>query len=1054
MKLKKIEIQAFKSYLYKNDGTFDFINQRTGQAANFVSLFAPNGFGKTSFFDAIDFAITGKITRYVRNDKIERLNVEESKQHNEKDESQLIIRNKKAPKSLSTEVIVSTNDPKRTFTSEYKKGRKGSSDFKIQSQSKKNTFFESSMLYQESIDSFLRETDSEARFRKFSEIDEELKEIHSTRTKLIAVKSDLRKRIDGSIEEKIRLEKNIDNKKNNDNSKNYINKIISEVNEYNLFNKIEKIELPYTSDDKLKLSSQLKANITSLDDQISVNNDSVLNIDKRFALLPQALNEYQSFISDRNELSVLEGLKKTKEIIKERNIKLETIKTRLAQLKEKRNYLENISSELAQYLSLLGRKDVLTKQIDSANTEKAKNDIRVSSLNEQLAINNSLKKSLTAEIQKLNVEKSSAESKFLELRSLEFEKEKFNERLIELNQTKDKINTDITRLEKSINDLKEIKLGEFSSISSLDEDFYAKIENFNTQYFSNIAIKNQLKKDLSVNSDELSNIKKYKSDIALVIEKSLEIISETKQEHCPLCEKKHDDYEALARSISNNSSLSVLEKSKTLVLKGIYKDIADVDDNLTSISNAFNELLSQTQIELREKVGLKHLSLKDVTSKIVLQTELINTTEEKINQFINIASFSSVEDYVNYLSALIVNENSKFEGYQANEYQILSELKEVLTPNEASKNLLGYGKELFEVNSLLERYQYVTDYIEQKSITSTISFEVVNDTLSYEIKSILSQQKALSESEKLTSDEIMSLTSSVSKSMYFSSNIDEISVLIETKNTKVYSFVESYQWLIDVVSHNVAHDLNDINSLFNYVSEHLSDVKNKLNKQNDSNYQIISTLNAIEEVACNFVYLESKDSDVEDLEATIRQIEKLKVLSRALTKDIAFLGKEIESRVDSFFNTELINTIYRSIDPHPEYKNIVFKCTSEDKPKLLVSAKSDTSDSLMSPTLNFSSAQINVLALSIFLAKALDVRDENDNPVDCILIDDPVQSIDAINTLGLIDTLRMISLKFNKQIIVTTHDENFHELLKKKVPDDVFSSKFLSLKSFGSVTAD
>ncbi|EHH1183145.1 hypothetical protein J7G26_004564, partial [Vibrio vulnificus] len=165
------------------------------------------------------------------------------------------------------------------------------------------------------------------------------------------------------------------------------------------------------------LSSQLKANITSLDDQISVNNDSVLNIDKRFALLPQALNEYQSFISDRNELSVLEGLKKTKEIIKERNIKLETIKTRLAQLKEQRNYLENISSELAQYLSLLGRKDVLTKQIDSANTEKAKNDIRVSSLNEQLAINNSLKKSLTAEIQKLNVEKSSAESKFLELRS-------------------------------------------------------------------------------------------------------------------------------------------------------------------------------------------------------------------------------------------------------------------------------------------------------------------------------------------------------------------------------------------------------------------------------------------------------------------------------------------------------------------------------------------------------------------------------------------------------------------------------------------------------------
>lgn len=86
----------------------------------------------------------------------------------------------------------------------------------------------------------------------------------------------------------------------------------------------------------------------------------------------------------------------------------------------------------------------------------------------------------------------------------------------------------------------------------------------------------------------------------------------------------------------------------------------------------------------------------------------------------------------------------------------------------------------------------------------------------------------------------------------------------------------------------------------------------------------------------------------------------------------------------------------------------------------------------MSPTLSFSSAQINVLALSIFLARAINAKDDEGNDVDCILIDDPVQSIDAINTLGLIDTLRMISVKFNKQIILTTHDENFHELLKKK----------------------
>lgn len=107
----------------------------------------------------------------------------------------------------------------------------------------------------------------------------------------------------------------------------------------------------------------------------------------------------------------------------------------------------------------------------------------------------------------------------------------------------------------------------------------------------------------------------------------------------------------------------------------------------------------------------------------------------------------------------------------------------------------------------------------------------------------------------------------------------------------------------------------------------------------------------------------------------------------------------------------------------------------------------------ISPALYFSSAQLNILSLSIFLAKALHIEHDG-QPVRSILIDDPIHSMDSINVLSVIDLLRNISIKFDRQIILSTHDENFYELLKLKVPEEKFGSKFIKFKSFGVVHAD
>lgn len=59
--------------------------------------------------------------------------------------------------------------------------------------------------------------------------------------------------------------------------------------------------------------------------------------------------------------------------------------------------------------------------------------------------------------------------------------------------------------------------------------------------------------------------------------------------------------------------------------------------------------------------------------------------------------------------------------------------------------------------------------------------------------------------------------------------------------------------------------------------------------------------------------------------------------------------------------------------------------------------------------------------------------------------------MDSINILSTIDVLRSIVVNLKKQIILSTHDENFFDLLQRKIPPDLFRSKFLALESYGKL---
>jgi wobble nucleotide-excising tRNase len=76
----------------------------------------------------------------------------------------------------------------------------------------------------------------------------------------------------------------------------------------------------------------------------------------------------------------------------------------------------------------------------------------------------------------------------------------------------------------------------------------------------------------------------------------------------------------------------------------------------------------------------------------------------------------------------------------------------------------------------------------------------------------------------------------------------------------------------------------------------------------------------------------------------------------------------------------------------------------------------------------FSEGQLNVVALSYFLGMALNAREA---ALPFLILDDPLQALDVIAILGFSDLARRI--REYRQLIVTTHDRRFADILVRKL---------------------
>ena len=305
MKIKSVSIQAFKSYLLQDDGNFDFeLIQKSGEneIANLVSLYAPNGFGKTSFYDAVDFAMTNNVNRYLRNNKAK---------HNTKQAidsgNKYILRNKNADeyeadnkRELPTKLRVSTTigdfentvlKPKRNQKVDYLKNRSKPAN----TPNAETSFMQRILLSQEAIDSFLRETDPTERFEEFiTNTDTELSELFENRETIRKIHKLVVAEIEDLNADLKRKEQQLSSMQQEDSPFSEANSLISRINTLN-FGKLTELQGPFTDEKFESLTNE----ILIVESRISGSVEQ--EIEQYFSSWKKFLNQQPDLESDVEE---------------------------------------------------------------------------------------------------------------------------------------------------------------------------------------------------------------------------------------------------------------------------------------------------------------------------------------------------------------------------------------------------------------------------------------------------------------------------------------------------------------------------------------------------------------------------------------------------------------------------------------------------------------------------------------------------------------------------------------------------------------------------------
>lgn len=1042
--IKKVIVQNFR--VYKGSRTFDF---SVGEVpARLVVLYAPNGMGKTSFFDAVEWTFTESVDRF---EKLKNKNV-----------AGTVLRNTEADLSEEASVAIHMDNGewvKRTVPAlngrtrrDVGKGRlefsQGSSLGLIVGEDKEKNWA-NLMLQHHKIDGFIAAANPQELYREWCGLwdpsGEERAYFEQSYQESRRKKAEL-------IQADEAYEKLEDQYRNLDKNRKFVERLTRDAEAFNNLPWEAGMEIPDFStikpDEYMKWCENVHWKIMRSQERKADYEDEVeyietkLEVDvNRYNILVQKKQRYDQEIRLANEK--IERCQRKMELLALRAdlmTQLETVKREVKKFSALEDRGQEWYSGIHQYFYAPVKNSLWAQNMEEAErrlreTEANRDNLKLSMAEKQSAMASQEEYNLLClhmgEIEELEAGKE----------KLKAEAEEAKRKCIILEEQLSGLSQEYARLEgKCISSFEEaLELYRNGELERRDDN--RKGEKNWTVLVQQLREYLRIEERFKTAEQKLKEEEGMENRLRQIAEEARALINEHHLSQCPVCQTLFGDSALLIQSTYRvSSSRGVRLKEE---IKAMSQQLTDQRKSAKVLITEHNLYIAVLISSVKKREGTKRWKLDNIRQQ---RENTLRQIEEQARQIELLKSGDQERGlYTEYTREGIEAWHRNWVSAQNRELKRLEDILDSVDKKAASEQAYINGLRK-EMKCEEERAQGIALNLQEDI---AIMQEEKDTILQYTYEDIQEINGAAKREKKWLAGKLKECNGELEQYEDVEEGVLQIFVKEREMCQKADNeMIQRAELLTDRVGKVI--------SLSKNARRMEASIEETWRKEAGEKYrQLCEELQHMEkslEILHGMEYNREVESYFTNYRILKQQLEESRSVQEECQKGYEAAEKEyqtakdrIESSLKSFFEDFPINDIYEKLEPHDTLKQLIceFGFNKDDKPELTFKVVGKDNKKY-SPEWYFSTAQLNVVAFSVFLGRALQAKDA---PVQSIFIDDPVGHFDEMNVVCFVDLIRNIVENTGRQLIISTHEERVFGLLQRKLPKTEYPVCYIDFRN-------
>ncbi|MDP2940518.1 MAG: AAA family ATPase [Candidatus Omnitrophota bacterium] len=1000
IRLKELELCNFRAY--RNSYKFDL-------NADLVILYGPNGFGKTSFFDGLDFAFTGSVGRFEKRFPKDTARLLATLKHLDaqiedsfakaticidgrdfliercmKDRIHALFNKQNMDRAaILMKLIGLSEEPPDLRIDNFARLFRATHLFGQEFQSIASDFHNTSKLEDDTVSRMLALQDYVEAINKSKKVLDILKK----RNKELKEKVDLTK-------ENLKI-KNEELKRLRNNQKTTKGTEIISIIAKNIESKINQqlgISIKFSEEYRQADIRDCRGKIDIFINRINQQIKDVGELEKRtpaFESKLKALQEAQERAKIKKEEYVNlneEFANKSKKLAQKEN------DAKLLLSKEQELHLKKDNS--------LWLRDKI-KEYSDLKKKNETNDLEINKYRSQL-------NDITLKIDALSADNTNL-IKLIDGRTLDIKDiDDTIGKLRDIENRKDEINLLFKQQKKEQENLKEID----TAIEKIKADLIDKKKSLGT-----------ISEQYDGQKKQVTCLQRDQSELEILLDKLTHRIMD---KFCPVCGTSHQSKEELIKKV-NIQRVSQPEQIKLALdkLKNLEEEFKIIQEDVDSVSKS----LENSQLQ-KSNVDERLLGIKNSIQLLDSSAKHFNLNIFDANIFVRIGAIKKE-----------VEDNGKKKQDELNIIKEQGEKKKFELQSLKGPQF-NITKKLKLKESQARIYKETIEGIKNEALVRKVSIETSAEVVNQDairlikeiedIKASLKNQSNLIKKEKTEIDTIKKKINDASiEEKTINKEKEDLNTYIKETNDlcKSFGFTQEIK-NVEIIAHRDALNVKllQVKSL----KEELVDFEISLDAR-ETTAAVAKLQDEIKNIQEGLVNIEKEQNNLKRWTSAFNNANKdlLQIKTDAFEEYINQYGP-------------LTSNIQKRLRPVYGFGNI--ELTPERSGILVNVERKGQKD--INPTDYFSESQIQIVLLSLFLSAGLTQTWSSFAPV---LLDDPVTHFDDLNAYAFLDLIKgnMLAKTRKSQFIISTCDERLFRLMKQKFNKAGFSTIFYSFESIG-----